>query len=43
MSGYPEDERVRHEVPPGVAFLQKPFDIDTLTRALRAILDARRW
>ncbi len=42
MSGYPEDERVRHEMPSGVRFLQKPFDIDTLARALRATLDARR-
>ncbi len=42
MSGYPEDERVRHEVPAGVRFLQKPFDVDTLAQALRAVLDARR-
>jgi two-component system cell cycle sensor histidine kinase/response regulator CckA len=42
MSGYPEDERVRHEVPAGVRFLQKPFDMDTLAQALRAVLDARR-
>lgn len=40
MSGYLEDERVRHEVPPNARFLQKPFDLETLGRELRTVLDS---
>jgi len=40
MSGYTEDEAVRRGVNEGeVRFLQKPFDMLTLARALRAALD----
>jgi PAS domain S-box-containing protein len=43
MSGYTEDEMVRHNVGAGgAAFLQKPVDIRTLTRTVRAALDAAR-
>ena len=42
MSGYTEDEVVNREVSAGdVRFLQKPFDMATLARELRAALDAR--
>jgi PAS domain S-box-containing protein len=41
MSGYAEDEAVRLASRAGtVRFLQKPFDMDTLARELRAALDA---
>jgi signal transduction histidine kinase len=40
MSGYTEDEVVRREVIEGsVRFLQKPLDLGTLARELRAALD----
>jgi signal transduction histidine kinase len=40
MSGYTEDEAIRREVGDGgVRFLQKPFDIGTLARELRATLE----
>jgi two-component system cell cycle sensor histidine kinase/response regulator CckA len=40
MSGYTEDEAVRDKITAGVVrFLQKPFDMDTLARELRAALD----
>ncbi len=39
MSGYTEDEAVRRGVKEGeVHFLQKPFDVETLARELRAVL-----
>ena len=39
MSGYAEDESMRLEVMAGtVRFLQKPFDVDTLARAIGAAL-----
>jgi len=41
MSGYAEDEAVRTGVGSGVVhFLQKPFDMATLAREVRAALDA---
>jgi len=41
MSGYTEDEAVRSGVEtPVVRFLQKPFDMRTLAREVRAALDA---
>jgi PAS domain S-box-containing protein len=41
MSGYPGDGVVQHgELPPGSAFLQKPFSPDTLARKVRDVLDA---
>jgi PAS domain S-box-containing protein len=41
MSGYPGDAVVQHgELPPGSAFLQKPFSPDTLARKVRDVLDA---
>ena len=40
MSGYTEDEAVRRSVATGsVRFLQKPFDMTTLAREVRAALD----
>jgi FixJ family two-component response regulator len=43
LSGYTEDEMVRHNVGAGgAAFLQKPVEIRTLTRTVRAALDAAR-
>ena len=41
MSGYTDDAIVRHGVlEPGIAYLQKPFSIDDLTRKVREVLDA---
>ncbi len=41
MSGYPGDAVVQHgELPPGSAFLQKPFAPDALARKVRDVLDA---
>jgi PAS domain S-box-containing protein len=41
MSGYPGDAVVQHgELPPGSAFLQKPFSPDGLARKVRDVLDA---
>ena len=41
MSGYTADEAVRQSVGTGVLrFLQKPFDMDTLARELRAALES---
>ena len=43
MSGYTEDDAVRDGVSGGgQRFLQKPFDIDTLAREVRAALDERQ-
>jgi len=40
MSGYNEDDAVRRGVTTGnVRFLQKPFDMDTLAREVRAVLE----
>jgi CheY-like chemotaxis protein len=40
MSGYTDDAIVRHGVlDEGMAFIEKPFTPDTLTRKLRAVLD----
>jgi len=40
MSGYTEDAIVKHGVlNPGIAFLHKPFTMDTLSRKLREVLD----
>ena len=42
MSGYAEDEMIRRAASAGtVRFLQKPFDMATLAREVRAALDAR--
>jgi CheY-like chemotaxis protein len=42
MSGYPGDAVVQHgTLPPGSAFLQKPFSPDGLARKVRDVLDAR--
>jgi CheY-like chemotaxis protein len=41
LSGYADDSIVRHGVlEPGLAFLQKPFTPETLTRRVREVLDA---
>ncbi|MEW6366732.1 MAG: response regulator [Acidobacteriota bacterium] len=40
MSGYPEDEAVRRGAMDGsIRFLQKPFDLATLAREIRSVLD----
>ncbi len=40
MSGYTEDEVVRRGIAKGsVRFLQKPFDMATLAREIRAAMD----
>jgi len=43
VSGYP-DASIVHQglLKPGVAFLQKPFGPDVLTRKVREVLDLRR-
>ncbi len=42
MSGYAGDEELRHEIQSGGAhFLQKPFDMSTLSRELRRVLDEK--
>jgi PAS domain S-box-containing protein len=41
LSGYADDSIVRHGVvEPGLAFLQKPFTPETLSRRVREVLDA---
>ena len=41
MSGYPADLLSERGVVPGdVQFLQKPFDVATLARKLRSVLDS---
>jgi DNA-binding NtrC family response regulator len=43
MSGYTDDSVVRHGVlDTSIAYLQKPFTLDTLTRKVREVLDANR-
>ena len=43
MSGYTDDAAVRHGViDAAFAYLQKPITVDTLTRKVRDVLDARR-
>ena len=40
MSGYPGGQLARHSgFVPGGAFLQKPFSVETLTEAVRTMLD----
>ena len=40
MSGYTENAISRHGfLDPGVAFIQKPFTLATLTRTVRQVLD----
>ena len=42
VSGYTADTvHGRGSLPPGSAFLEKPFDSDTLLRTVRDLLDAR--
>ena len=42
MSGYTDQAIVHHGVlEQGIAYLEKPFSIDSLTRAVRNTLDAR--
>jgi two-component system, cell cycle sensor histidine kinase and response regulator CckA len=42
ISGYTDEAMIsRGLLPPGTAFLQKPFSVDQLQRALREILDSR--
>lgn len=42
MSGYAEDAIVHHgRLDPDTAFLQKPFSPDTLSHAVRAVLDGQ--
>jgi two-component system cell cycle sensor histidine kinase/response regulator CckA len=42
VSGYTADTvRGRGSLPPGSAFLEKPFDTDTLLRTVRELLDAK--
>ena len=42
VSGYTADTvHGRGSLPPGSAFLEKPFDSDTLLRTVRELLDAR--
>jgi CheY-like chemotaxis protein len=44
MSGYTEDEAVRRGVREGeVHFLQKPFDVTALARALGEAMEGTRW
>lgn len=38
MSGYPDSESLLHGLPPGTAFIQKPFGPDALARKVREIL-----
>jgi hypothetical protein len=41
MSGYAQDEAVRRGVTAGdLRFLQKPFDMATLARELRTVLES---
>jgi two-component system cell cycle sensor histidine kinase/response regulator CckA len=40
MSGYTDDAMIRRgELPPGMAFLHKPFTSETLAQKLREVLD----
>jgi hypothetical protein len=42
MSGYTDQAIVQHGVlEAGIAYLEKPFTIDAITRAVRDALDAR--
>ncbi len=43
MSGYTDDEILRRgELEPGAVFVQKPFSVQTLAKALRDVLDVRQ-
>jgi CheY-like chemotaxis protein len=42
MSGYTDDNVVRHVLHTHIAFLQKPFTSQTLTRKVREVLDGQR-
>ena len=43
MSGYTDDALVRHGIlNPGIAFLNKPFNAQTLERKIRDVLDQQK-
>jgi two-component system cell cycle sensor histidine kinase/response regulator CckA len=39
MSGYAAGVAPQHEIPPGAAYIEKPFTADAMGGAIRALLD----